>query len=429
MPDPALRRAARSAALLLALAAPAPACNADDSLAFAAPRVVDAAPASVTLVPAFGELRFERAVDARQAPGDTRSWYVVEQDGVIRRVLPGIQGYVAPVVLDLSDRTCRTHNEEGLLGLVFSPHFADEDHPHRGAFYVCDSLKPGPRMRLSRFFVPEGQSAADPGSEEILLELDKPWRNHDGGSLLFGPDGFLYFSLGDGGAAGDPHGNSQDLGSLLGKVLRLDVAPRSDDRPYGIPADNPFVDQPGARPEIWAYGLRNAWRMAFDRATGELWTGDVGQNEYEYVHIVQRGGNHGWDLVEGFHRFELEDDDPVPPGLVPPIWEYPHASVASEAEMAAGDEGLSVTGGFVYRGRAIPGLVGWYICADYVTQHLWALRRAPPDADGRPVVERALLLREAGVISSFAEGLDGELLVIQHMGSQPRIMRLMPASK
>ena len=433
MPDPAClpRRAWPGALLILALGAPAPACNLGDAgstaLAFPAPRIVDAAPAAVTLAPAFGDLRFERAVDARQAPGDSRSWYVVEQAGVIHRVLPGIRGWVATPFLDLSDRTCRTMNEEGLLGLAFSPHFAEPDNPQRGAFYVCDSLRPGPRMRLSRFTVPAGQAAADPHSEQVLLELDKPFRNHDGGSLLFGPDGMLYFSLGDGGGANDPHGNGQKLDTLLAKVLRLDVSPQADGRPYGIPPDNPFVGRADARPEIWAYGLRNAWRMAFDPATGELWAGDVGQDKYEYVHLIQRGGNHGWNLIEGLHRFKLAEDAAVPPDLIPPVWEYPHTSVASDAERAAGDEGLSITGGFVYRGKAIPGLQGWYLCADYVTKHLWAIRRAPPDADGRPVVERALLLRDAGVVSSFAEGLDGELLLIQHLGDQPRVMRLLPA--
>jgi glucose/arabinose dehydrogenase len=427
------RAAARGAPLLLALSGFAPACDGAQvrpedpaSLAFPAPRVVDAVLPPVKRTPAFGDLHFQRALDAQQAPGDSRSWYVVEQRGFVLRVLPGIQGFVAVPFLDLVDRTCRTGNEEGLLGLAFSPHFAEKGHPHEGAFYVNYSVRPGPLSRLSRIFVRPGQSAADPASEQVLLEVEQPFRNHNGGALLFGPDGKLYWSLGDGGLANDPHGNGQNLGTLLGKILRLDVEPRDDGRPYGVPADNPFVGRAGARPEIWAYGLRNAWRIAFDGTTGELWAGDVGQDRWEYVTVIQRGGNHGWNLVEGLHRFRLAADAPVPPGLIAPVWEYAHQSVASDAQIAAQDVGLSITGGFVYRGQACPGLQGWYLCADYVTQHLWAIRRAPPDPDGRPVVERALLLPEAGLVSSFAQGHDGELLLIDHLSAGPTVWRLVP---
>ncbi len=436
MPDPAPRTsrvAARGAPLALALAILAPGCGGAlawpvlaGGLAFPPPRVVDAQLPPVKRVPAFGELRFQRALDAQQAPGDTRAWYVVEQRGLVLRVLPGIQGFVATPFLDIVGRTCRTGNEEGLLGLAFSPHFAEKGHPHEGAFYVNYSVRPGPLSRLSRLFVRPGRSEADPDSEQVLLEVVQPFRNHNGGALLFGPDGKLWWSLGDGGSANDPHGNGQRLDTLLGKILRLDVEPRDDGQPYGVPADNPFVGRAGARPEIWAYGLRNAWRIAFDPVTGELWSGDVGQDSHEFVQVIQRGGNHGWNLVEGFHRFALRPDAPVPQDLVPPVWEYAHRSVASDEQLADLDEGLSITGGFVYRGRALPGLQGWYLCADYLTQHLWAIRRAPPDPGGRPVVERALLLPEAGLLSSFAQGHDGELLLIDHLSPGPTVWRLVP---
>jgi glucose/arabinose dehydrogenase len=254
--------------------------------------------------------------------------------------------------------------------------------------------------------VAPGARAADAADEQVLLEVDQPWGNHNGGSLLFGPDGMLYYGLGDGGSAGDPRGNAQDTGTLLGGVLRLDVDPQPDGRPYGIPEDNPLHGREGARPELWAWGLRNPWRMAFDPATGELWTGDVGQNEYEFVHVVQRGGNHGWNLVEGFHRFRLGAGEALPAGLVPPVFEYPHP------------DGLSITGGFVYRGRALPELDGWYVFADYVTKRVWAIRRRSDD-----LVEHTTLLDRAGVISSFARGHDGELLVIDHQGPIWRLVR------
>jgi glucose/arabinose dehydrogenase len=382
-------------------------------LAHEPPEVVDVAPpVAVALEPAFGTQRFQRALDAAQAPGDDVSWYVVEQRGLILRLRPdggggdGSGDWTAEPFLDIRERTGRRGNEEGLLGLAFSPHYADAEHAHAGAFYVDYTVEPGRLSRLSRFRVRPGATSADPDDEEILLEVEQPWSNHNGGCLLFGADGMLYYGLGDGGAAGDPHGNGQDPGSLLGSVLRLDVGPQPDGRPYGIPADNPLLDLPGARPEVWAYGLRNPWRMAFDPATGELWAADVGQDDYEFVHVVQRGGNHGWDLVEGFHRFSLGEDEPLPPDLVRPVFEYPHP------------EGLSITGGLVYRGVALPELDGWYLFADYVTKPLWAILRRP---DGK--VERATLIAKAGVISSFARGHDGELLVIDHQGPVWRLVR------
>jgi len=425
-----LPRHPRACSALLAAVLLAPACGAQTGssvLAFQPPRIVDAKLPAVRLVPAFGDLHLERPVDAQQAPGDSRSWYLAEQRGRVWRVLPGIQGYVSLPFLDIESRTCRKGNEEGFLGFAFSPHFAEKGHADEGVFYANYTVEPGLLSRLSRFRVKPGETAADPASEEILLEIKQPYRNHNGGALLFGPDGMLYWSLGDGGLANDPHGNGQSLDTLLGKILRLDVAKRTDGKPYGIPSDNPFVGKEGARPEIWAYGLRNAWRIAFDRETGELWSGDVGQDRYEMVQVIQRGSDHGWSFVEGFHRFKLKPDEAVPAQLVPPIWEYPHQSVATDADIAAKDVGLSITGGFVYRGSAIPGLRGFYLCADYVTKHVWALRRAAPDADGRPVVERGLLVDDAGTVSDFGQGLDGEALILDHISAGPAALRLLPA--
>jgi glucose/arabinose dehydrogenase len=386
-------------------------------LAMTPPVVVPvAAPAAVHLTRLFGDARFERPLDAAQAPGDTRTTFVVEQAGTIFRLIPGIAGWVRQPFLNIRDRVTRNGNEEGLLGLAFDPHFAEEGHAHRGALYVDYSVKPGHLSRLSRFVLKPGESTVDPSSEQILMEIEQPYPNHNGGCLQFGPDGMLYYGLGDGGAANDPHGNGQKLDTLLAKILRIDVSPRDDGKPYGIPADNPFVSRPGARPEIWAYGMRNPWRFSFDRATGECWVGDVGQNLYEFVHVTKAGGNDGWSLVEGFHRFKLASGDKLPGDDVPPVFEYPHLAARDDDGIAAGrvvdvGDGLSITGGFVYRGARIPGLVGWYVFGDYVTKHVWAIRRT---ADGK--VEHAQLIADAGLISSFAQMTDGELLVIDHQG-------------
>jgi len=395
-------------ALLVATACADPANGAMDEpdLVLQPPAIVKpASTPQVHLVRAFGGKTFQRPLDAQQAPGDDTTWFVVEQRGVIWRLTPGIIGWVRSPFFDVSRKTSRAGNEEGLLGLAFSPNFAKSGHPHQGAFYVNYSTKPGPQSRLSRWFLRRGEDEADRSSEQVLLEVEQPWRNHNGGGLRFGPDGMLYYSLGDGGAANDPHGNGQDRSSLLGTILRIDVARRQGGMPYAIPDDNPFVGDDTARGEIWAYGLRNAWRFSFDRETDELWTGDVGQNKYEFIHRVQKGGNHGWNLVEGFHRFALPEGED-PPELVPPVFEYDHS------------EGLSITGGFVYRGSLIPDLVGWYVYADYLTRKIWALR---PLADGR--VEHVTLLEDAALVTSFAEGHDGELLVIDQHGT---LFHLMP---
>ncbi len=386
-------------------------------LVFTPPAIVSVPPpAAVSLRRLFGDERFQRPVDAAQAPGDARTTYVVEQRGLIYRLIPGIAGWVRQPFLDLQERVTRTGNEEGLLGLAFDPHFAEEGSPLRGAFYVDYSVKPGPLSRLSRFVVKPGSSTADADSEEVLLEIEQPFRNHNGGCLQFGPDGMLFYGLGDGGAANDPHGNGQNPGTLLGTILRLDVSRRDGKLPYGIPADNPLLSRADARPEVWAYGLRNPWRFSFDRATGECWVGDVGQNLFEFVHVARPGGNHGWNLVEGFHRFSLPAGTEPPAELVPPVFEYPHLAAVDADAIAAGravdvGDGLSITGGFVYRGTSMPGLQGWYVFADYVTKHVWAIRRMP---DGR--IEHALLLPDAGLVASFAQLHDGELLVIDHQG-------------
>jgi len=399
----------------------------------------------------FGELRFQRPVDAAPAPLDPAApeaapvWFVVEQRGLILAIRRTGDSYEAEPFLDIRERVTRAGNEEGLLGLAWSPHFAERGHAHEGAFYVNYSVRPGPLSRLSRFFVAPGSQSAAADSEEILLEVEQPWRNHNGGGLLFGPDGMLYYSLGDGGAADDPRGHGQNPGTLLGSILRLDVGPRPAAAgpgalPYAIPPDNPLLGRSGARGEIWAWGLRNVWRFAFDPATGDCWGADVGQNDWEFVFVLQAGGNHGWNLLEGFRHFRLPDDAALPAGLVAPVFEYPHPQVASDEDKVRGNEGLSITGGFVYRGAALPELSGFYIFADYVTRHVWAIRRVPAEATARDsadlprwrpaageafAIEHLSLPDAPGPPAAFAQDRDGEHLLIDHHGW---LWQLVPAS-
>jgi glucose/arabinose dehydrogenase len=267
-----------------------------------------------------------------------RALYIAEKTG---RVVAIRDDRVDPTpVLDLSGDVS-LGGEQGLLGIAFSPdgrslyvNYTDVDGDTRVVAYAM------------------GRRTAEPDTRRELLFVDQPYANHNGGDLVFGPDGYLYVGLGDGGSAGDPQGHAQSLESLLGKMLRID--PRPDrDRAYSIPPDNPFVDRDGARAEIWAYGLRNPWRYSFDRATGDLWIGDVGQNAWEEIDRLPAGtppgANLGWNLVEGSRRFT---GDP-PNGAVAPVYEYPHASGA-----------CTVIGGVVYRGDEIPDLVGAYLFAD-----------------------------------------------------------------
>jgi glucose/arabinose dehydrogenase len=245
---------------------------------------------------------------------------------------------------------------------------------------------------------------ADPASRRDVLVVDQPYANHNGGNLAFGPDGYLYVGLGDGGSGGDPHDHGQSLSTVLGKMLRIDPRP-SDARPYTIPPGNPFVGREGARPEIWALGLRNPWRYSFDRATGDLWIADVGQSAWEEIDRQPAGSdggeNYGWNRMEGDHPFE---GDP-PPGVVRPVYEYSHDS-----------GGCTVTGGYVYRGRRISGLVGAYVFGDLCLGRLEAIRVD----DGGEVRRRVFGPTVAG-LSSFGEDAQGELYAMSLGGALYRI--------
>ena len=291
--------------------------------------------------------------------------------------------------LDIRDRVSDRGWEEGLLGMALSP----DNEGHLLVHYSASNPR---RSVVSRF---SGGVSADPDSELVILEVPQPYANHNGGQIAFGPDGYLYIGLGDGGAAGDPQGNGQDTSTLLGAILRIDVSKATAEQPYVIPPDNPFADGTGGRPEIWAYGLRNPWRFSFDRGTGDrdtgvLWTGDVGQNRWEEIDIIEGGGNYGWNAMEGNHCFRpptgCESED-----FIAPVWEYPLENDA-----------CSVIGGYVYRGGAIPALHGTYVYGDFCTGDIFGLRR-----DGDDVINRLLI--DSGLrIASFGQDNGGELYVL-----------------
>jgi glucose/arabinose dehydrogenase/sugar lactone lactonase YvrE len=321
--------------------------------------------------------------------------FVATEQGVVH-VFPNEQKFASTkIFLDIQNRVSYDdkQNEEGLLGLTFHPKYKEN-----GEFFVFYTVKT-PKLTnvLSRFKVSKDDpDRADPGSEQELMRFTKPYWNHDGGTLCFGPDGYLYLTHGDGGLANDPHENGQNLNSLLGKVLRIDVDHKEGGKNYAVPKDNPFVGKPNVRPEIWAYGLRNIWRMAFDRKTGQLWAGDVGQNLYEEIDIITRGGNYGWNRREGRHPFgpkgARESKD-----FIEPIWEYHH------------DLGKCIIGGTVYRGPGVPALNGYYIYADYITSRIWALKY--DEAKGR-VVENRTIKDLSRSILSFGEDEKGEVYML-----------------
>jgi len=340
---------------------------------------------------------FRQPVHLVFVPGRDEAW-VVEQSGLIRQLSP--TGKDHPVLLDLRDRVT-AGGELGLLGLAFHPRF---ERNHR--FFVNYTTRADGKLgtRVSTFVQEPGATNILADAEQVLLRFEQPHSNHNGGMLLFGPDGYLYIGTGDGGAANDPENNGQRLDTLLGKMLRVDVDRVPAGATYGIPRDNPFRDRPGVRPEIYAYGLRNPWRYSFDRDTGDLWCGDVGQNAREEIDLIVKGGNYGWRITEGFICTPRFGSTCETNGLLAPVVDYPRP------------EGVSVTGGYVYRGRRHPALRGVYLYADFASGHLWGLRYE----NQRVVSHRKLITRGPG-LSSFAEDADGELYGVSHQGSLYRI--------
>ncbi|GAB4136308.1 PQQ-dependent sugar dehydrogenase [Thermopirellula anaerolimosa] len=352
--------------------------------------------------PAFPRLHFDRPVTIAHAPDGTNRLFVVEQHGVVHVFPNRPDADRTDIFLDIREVVSRDHNEEGLLGLAFHPRYKEN-----GRFFVYYSTKPRASI-ISAFRVsPDNPNRADRDSEEVLMKIEQPYGNHNGGSIEFGPDGYLYIGLGDGGSANDPHGHGQNLKTLLGSILRIDVDHRDPGLAYAIPKDNPFVGRgDGVRGEIWAYGLRNVWRLTFDRVTGDLWVGDVGQNRYEEVDIIVRGGNYGWKLREGFHDFDPKAETTEEP-LIDPVTEYFR------------HEGMSVTGGYVYRGHRLPEYYGAYFYADYVTGNIWALR---VDDRGK-LKENRKVARTNLNIAAFGEDEDGEMYLAAFDGMIHRLRR------
>jgi uncharacterized protein (TIGR03437 family) len=344
------------------------------------------------------EIRLTRVVagltpptDIQHAGDGTGRLFIVQQNGRIHIIRAG--ALVERPFLDIASRTVGG-GERGLLGLAFPPAFGEKRH-----FYVNYTDRQGDTV-IARYRVSGDPDAADASSEDVILRIDQPYSNHNGGQLRFGPDGYLYIGMGDGGSAGDPQNNAQNPSVLLGKMLRIDV--EGGAAPYGIPPDNPFAVETGGRDEIWALGLRNPWRFSFDRNTSDLWIADVGQNRAEEVNFTpaaSRGGeNYGWDIMEGLQCYPATATCSGE-GLQPPILEY-----------AQTQGNCSVTGGFVYRGRRFPALQGSYIYGDYCTGRIWGVRR-----EGGNWVNR-LLLDSDLAISTFGEDEAGEIYAADHGG-------------
>jgi glucose/arabinose dehydrogenase len=318
-------------------------------------------------------------------PGDP-ALYVAEKTG---KVFAVGDGQVAPTpALDISDRLS-LGGEQGLLGIAFDP---------EGTHLYADYTDAGGNTHVTQWTFAGGR--AQPQSERGILFVRQPYSNHNGGQIVFGPDGDLYIALGDGGSGGDPQGNGQNLGTLLGKILRIRPTPGGP-KPYEVPGDNPFVGRAGARPEIWAYGLRNPWRFTFDRLTGDLWIGDVGQSLWEEVDVQPAGAaggrNYGWNATEGDHPYE---GGTPPSNWTRPVFEYSHAT-----------GGCAIIGGYVYRGTAVRGLWGAYLFSDNCLGGIAALRMR----DGRVVSERGMGVDTASP-SSFGEDANGELYVLSLSG-------------
>lgn len=368
-------------------AEPGPPSGEPEPPAPAPPAVPDLDAAAVALTP-VAELDQPSAMTARTGTDDL---YVAERPGVVRVLGDG--GVRDEPFLDISDQTV-AEGERGLLGIAFAPQgdrlyvsYTDLDGDSRLDEYAADA------------------QGADPASRRELVRVEQPYANHNGGHVAFGPDGLLYLGLGDGGDAFDPQGNGQALDTLLGKLLRIDPRPGPDGA-YRVPPDNPFVGQPGARPEIWAYGLRNPWRFAFDAENGDLWIGDVGQDQVEEIdHLplaASRGANFGWSRFEGTRA--LTDEEAMPPDVVGPLAEYGH------------DQGCSVTGGTVYRGAAIPALQGAYLYGDFCDGRVNALHQVAGE-----VVASADLGIAVDALVGFAADSAGELYVLSLSGPVYRL--------
>jgi glucose/arabinose dehydrogenase len=309
---------------------------------------------------AYPNLNFDNPVGIYHSGDNTNRIFILEQEGLIKVFNNDASATNVEIFLDITSIVDQDggYTEEGLLGLAFHPNYIEN-----GYFFVNYTSHNPRRNVIARYNVSANNpNQADEESSLIILEVNQPYTNHNGGQLSFGPDAYLYIIFGDGGSAGDPHSNGQNLTTLLGSLIRIDVDNPTDELNYGIPLDNPFIAPLAARDEIYAYGLRNMWRFSWDFETGLLWGADVGQNAYEEIDIIYSGLNYGWNTMEGNHCYPIGSDCNTD-GLELPIWEY---------ELYVNDV-CSITGGYVYRGNDLNGLIGKYIYGDWCTGDIWAL--------------------------------------------------------
>ena len=361
---------------------------------------------AIEVVPAYPNLRISRPVMITNAGDGSGRLFVASQTGEIYVFDEKNTQIEEPkLFMDLSDRVAykARENEEGFLGLAFHPRFTQN-----GLFYVYYTTSRRPHVSVLSEFHATGDSSnqlGDADSERKLMQIQQPFWNHNGGTITFGPDELLYIALGDGGKGGDPLKSGQNLSKLLGSVLRIDVDKRDDDLAYGIPIDNPFVGRSNVWPEIYASGIRNIWRMAFDKPTGRLWAADVGQNAWEEIDLIRKGGNYGWSLREASHPFTKGGGkgSPANASLIEPLIEYPHTD----------DMGKSVTGGLVYRGNQTPELDGYYLYGDYVSGRLWAMKI---DEQTEQVLENRPIEWAQLPVFTFGETESGEALMSTMMG-------------
>jgi len=354
-----------------------------------------ALPSNITLAAAFPSLEFDSSIFLTAVP-DSNRLAVVEQGGRVE-VFENVDDVAeTTTVIDLTD-TVLFRGEQGLLGLAFDPDFSNNRY-----VYLNYSMDGPRRSVISRMFWDESSNQILRETEKVIIEIEQPFSNHNGGMLAFGPDGYLYIGVGDGGSGGDPQGHGQNRSTLLGNLLRLDVHPNDATAPYEIPASNPFVNDGCCRAEIYAYGLRNPYRFSFDRATGALWVPDVGQNAIEEINIVEAGGNYGWNAFEGTQPFNNSQPAPVE-NIKPPVFEYDHS------------QGSSITGGYVYRGDELAELNGMYMFADFVSGTVWAL-----DVDDNGNTSAASL-GSVPSPTSFGEAANGEIFIVTYNSGIVRI--------
>ncbi len=377
---------------------------------------VDTRPLDVQVVPAFPDLEWPdwilgldtgrpqepRPIIVTGAGDGTNRMFIASQYGAVFVVPNDPAAKEMKLFLDIRDKIQYDvrENEEGFLGLAFHPKF--KENGEFFVYYTAVETRENPHLSvISRFKVSKDDpNRADPASEEVIMTIREPYWNHNGGTIVFGPDGYLYIGLGDGGAGNDPHMNAQNLQTLLGKILRIDVDHRDRGKNYAIPKDNPFAGDKMMRGEIWAYGIRNIWRMSFDRKTGACWAGDVGQNLWEEVDIITKGGNYGWNVREGTHPF-LPPGNTIESNFIEPVIDYHH------------DVGKSVTGGHVYRGKQVPALEGAYLYADFVTGQIWALWY---DFDKQEMTANRSIIPRGQPVMTFGEDDQGEVYFAAQAG-------------